>query len=309
MKGGIWILLIITVLLGGGYFYHVAQAVCPVPIEYSIGELDGRFDLSREEARLALAEAESVWEDATGKNLFSYVEEASDLTVHFVFDERQEFVEAEGQLKERLDATEHISEAIGETYATLVAQYNDLRITYADRVESYEEELARYNAQVEQYNSQGGAPEEAYQQLEAQKEALNEEQKELNAMADELNALVGEINNVGDRGNKLIDTYNAGVNVYNKTFGEAREFTQGDYSDNVIKIYTFEEKDELKLVLLHEFGHALWLDHVEGEDSIMYYLIGNQNPDAPLTEHDLQEFGRVCGSDSVWDKLKLALSL
>jgi len=307
MRKGFSIVLMATILFAGGYFYYIAQAVCPIPLSYSIGDIDDRFDFSKDDARLALSEAESIWEDATGKNLFSYEEEQGDLTINFVYDERQEFVEAENKLKDKLDATENISEAISETYAELVERYNDLRIQYADKVERYERRLNVYNAEVEKYNQEGGAPEEAYASLNKEKESLNKEQKDLNALAKQLNELVTQINDIGERGNTLISSYNEGVNVYNETFGESHEFTQGDYSNSTIKIYTFESEEELRLVLVHELGHALSLDHVEGEASIMHYVIGKQPKDASLSEADLAEFNRVCGDISIFDRIKLSL--
>lgn len=298
----------ITILFGGGYFYYIAQAVCPAPISYSIGSIDSRFNLSEDEVRVALSEAESVWEDATGRNLFSY-EEDGKLVVNFVFDDRQEFVNAEDTLKEKLDETENISESIKNTYASLVSQYNELRISYATKVEQYERKLNAYNDEVEKYNNSGGAPSDVYSTLSKQKRALDAEQTSLNALSNKLNVLVKEINNIGDKGNLLINTYNSGVNLYNESFGEPREFTQGDYTNSTIKIYTFENKTELDLVLVHELGHALSLNHVEGKDSAMYYLIGGQSPDIGLTAADLAEFDQVCGEKNIWEKIKVSLKI
>lgn len=306
MRKGFVIVLIVAVLFGGGYFYYIAQAVCPVPLAYSIGSIDDRFEFSQDDAKLAIAQAESVWEDATGRNLFSY-EEDGDLVISFVYDERQQFVEAENELKDKLDATENISEAISETYAELVEEYNELRITYANQKEAYERKLNVYNAEVEKYNKQGGAPADVYASLAQQKQELNREQSQLNSLASKLNELVTQINDIGEKGNKLINTYNQGVNVYNETFGESHEFTQGDYSKDGIQIYTFEDVTELKLVLVHELGHALSLDHVEGEDSMMYYLIGEQRPEAVLSEQDMDEFNRVCGDLNLFEKIELLM--
>jgi len=308
MRKSFALILVVTLLFSGGYFYYIAQAVCPIPITYSLGTLDPQFGLSTEQARLVIAEAESVWEDATGRNLFSYEENDGKLLINFVYDDRQEFVAAEGELKEKLDATENISEAIRETYASLVAQYNELRMSYADRVELYERQLNAYNEEVERYNREGGAPEEVYARLSQQKKELNKEQASLNTLSNNLNKLVAEINSIGDKGNSIISNYNQGVSVYNQTFGESREFTQGDYTNNVIHIYTFEDLEELKLVMVHELGHALSLNHVEGEKSTMYYLIGKQEPQQLLTDADLQEFNRVCGEKSFFEQIKVALS-
>lgn len=306
MRKSFTLTLIVVILFGGGYFYYVAQAVCPVPLSYSLGNIDKQFGISYDEARVAVSEAESVWEDATGRNLFSY-EENGDLQINFIFDDRQEFVIAEDSLKERLDATENISDAVKDTYAELVAQYDALRAQYQDRADQYEKKLRTYNAEVEDYNSEGGAPQNAYEALSKKKSVLDAEQIALNSLSGQLNALVKEINSIGEKGNLLITTYNKGVNAYNEAFGESREFTQGDYSNDTIQIYTFENKKELELVLVHELGHALSLDHVEEKESVMYYLIGGQPFDIALSVQDLQEFNRVCGDHSLWERVKVLL--
>ncbi len=306
MKKGLSILLIATILFGGGYFYYIAQAVCPNQISYSIGTIDEKFGHSREEIRLALSEAESLWEDATGRNLFTY-EENGKLKINFVYDDRQKFVNAENEFKDKLDAVENISDAISETYAELVTRYNDLRVSYEDKVAVYERKLSAYNSEVARYNQEGGAPEDVYRSLQERKNKLDKEQDELNELSSELNGLVAEINNIGEKGNTIIDSYNAGVNTYNKTFGESHEFTQGDYADGVIQIYSFDSKEELQIVLAHELGHALSLDHTKDERSIMYYLIGGQSLNTTISDADLAEFNRVCGDQTLLGKLKLRL--
>jgi len=304
MRSGFSILLIATLLFGGGYFYYVAQAVCPAPLAYSIGEIDESFDLSFDDARLALSDAESVWEDATGQNLFIYDGDAP-FTVNFIYDERQEYTDAEGSFKDKLDQTQDVSDAISDTYAELVANYNDLQIIYSDKVEQYEQNLAKHNAQVASYNEDGGVTKELYDELQERKAVLDAEQASLNALSQELNGLVREINKVSDRGNVLVETYNRGVEEYNHTFGESREFTQGTYSsDKRIDIYTYADSGELRLVLAHEFGHALSLDHVTNEESVMYFLIGEQPADTVLTKEDMEEFVRVCSTHTIWDTIQ-----
>jgi hypothetical protein len=306
MRSSFLTALIATILFGGGYFYYIAQAVCPTPLEYSLGSIDERFNMTKDEARIVISEAESVWENATGRNLFSYSDDGK-LTVNFLFDDRQQFINAEGVLKQKLDATENISDALKTTHADLVSEYEKLKETYTTEAKKYEQKLLAYNTEVEKYNKQGGAPQDVYASLEKQKRALDKEQSSLNALSSQLNRLVVQINNIGEKGNSIIATYNNGVTAFNKTYGEPREFTQGDYSNNTVKIYTFKDKEELKLVLVHELGHALSLDHVEGNESAMYYLIGKQPQELVLSDADLQEFGRICGEKSIFEKMKLSV--
>ncbi len=94
----------------------------------------------------------------------------------------------------------------------------------------------------------------------------------------------------------MVSRHNINVLTYNTRFGEAKEFNQGDYRGNEINIYQFSEIDELKLVLAHELGHALELDHVEKPESIMYYLMDKQNlAFLQLTEEDKNALKIKCG--------------
>jgi hypothetical protein len=235
--------------------------------------------------------------------VFAYDDDAK-VVVNFVYDDRQALADAEETLRERLDATEEESAEIDETYAELVARYNDLDIAYKDRVAAYERRLNAYNAEVERYNDRGGAPEDAYARLEEEKRSLDAEAHAIDGLAAELNTLVAKINDVGETGNEIVDTHNRWVERYNETFGESREFTQGDYQDRTSNIYTFTDRTELVLVLAHELGHALSLDHVENPASVMYYLMGGQPDTLTPSPEDLAAFDRVCGESGVSGKLQ-----
>lgn len=297
------VMLITTVLFAGGYFYNLAQAVCPIPIAYRIGELDDRFGLSLDEAKVAVAEAAEVWEVATGQNLFTY-DDTADFTVNFVYDERQAFVSEEVAFSERLENAENINDALTTTYERLVSEYDTVKATLDRDTADFEVRLAAYNAAVAEQNDSGGAPPEVFAELNATRDALAAERARLNAAGEQLNALVDEINKLGEKGTQLIADYNETVGEFNERFGEAREFTQGDYrNDGRISIYTYKNERELQTVLAHEFGHALSLDHVAGEASVMYYLIGGQPAELTLSAEDLAEFNRVCGDMNLWDKI------
>ncbi|MEL6803690.1 MAG: matrixin family metalloprotease, partial [Bacteroidota bacterium] len=99
--------------------------------------------------------------------------------------------------------------------------------------------------------------------------------------------------------------YNEDVGRYNQTFGHREGFTQGDYRGDQINIYNFSAINELTLVMTHELGHALWLDHVDDEQAVMYYLMGEQSLETiALTESDLAHFDAVCTQNSVNDQIR-----
>ncbi|MEK7612834.1 MAG: matrixin family metalloprotease [Patescibacteria group bacterium] len=59
-----------------------------------------------------------------------------------------------------------------------------------------------------------------------------------------------------------------------------------------IYMYGYQNKTGLERALIHEFGHALGLDHVQNKASIMYP--DNSSTNLKLTAEDLTEMKKVC---------------
>jgi hypothetical protein len=289
-------LLILVIIATSGYsYYQIAYSKCRVPIAYDIGDIDKRFGITEEEARAALSDAESLWEDATGKNLFTYTE-GGDLVVSFVYDERQATTIEEHELSAVLDSKAVMSESIRTDYETLLSGYEKLKREHTAKVAAYERRLAVHNDEVEKWNGKGGAPEGVYERLGVTSKSLNKESADLNQSAKTLNALVAKINDIGTKGNKAVEAYNNDVARYNDAFGNEREFTQGDYQNGAIKIYQFDDGTELRKVLAHELGHALGIEHVDDPTAVMYYLMEGQLAELSLAPADVAAYRDQCGT-------------
>lgn len=286
----------LSLVVAGTYWYQSTAYICPTPLEYRLGNLDEQFGISSTTAREYIARAESYWEEATGRNLFIYNEDA-EFTIDFVFDQRQEDANEQEISRANLDAKWVESEEVKSTIETLQAGYDELAREHKSDIENYEQRLTAYNERVTQYNDQGGAPADVFAELEQERETLNRLSSQLNETASELNQIAAEINQLGERGNQLVDRYNQEVKNYNERFGHAGEFTQGDYQGDTINIYKFSSENEVVTVLAHEFGHALGLDHVEDETALMYYLLEDPNSLPELSTADLQLFNEVCGQE------------
>jgi len=290
------LMLLIVLGLAGGYaYYNVVYSVCRTPVKYDIGDIDPRFKLSRDEARAAINDAESIWEDATGKNLFSYTE-GSAFKIHFIYDNRQETTNEVHTVQSDLEEKAATSESIREQYSALRDQYESLKATYVKESKEYEVRLKSHNDEVEEWNKKGGAPEDVFERLTADKNALNTEHTALNKRADTMNSLARQINALGEKGSSVITDYNNEVQIFNSQFGDGEEFTQGDFEGNKINIYQYDSGRELRLVLAHEFGHSLSLGHVENPKSIMYRLMEGQQAEMTLSAEDMAEFKAVCGT-------------
>ncbi len=297
MRKTIATVLAVALVFGGGYWYYTAFAGCDVPITYQVGSIDERFSISEDEARTAISTAESLWEDSTGRNLFTY-DDDGEVVINFVYDERQERADEEEELREVLEQKEGMSDSVKAQYEKLLSEYEDLKVSYRNALSTYEARLVAYNEEVAEWNERGGAPKDVYTRLSETQEALSKEEKRLSGYITELNTLARNINNLGNKGNSIISDYNSLVNVYNDEFSEGDEFTQGDYTKGVINIYEFASSEELSLVLAHEFGHALGVSHVEGEASIMYHFMEVQKLIIGLTTEDLAAFDAVCGEST-----------
>jgi hypothetical protein len=286
--------LIITLSIAGTHWYKTSAFECPAPLAYRIGEIDESFALSNTEALAYVFAAESLWESEVNRELFVY-DESADFTINFVFDERQETSNSEIELRETLDEQKSQNEKVLKTVESLQIEHKNLSIAYKTRVNEYENRLAEHNTKVNQYNDRGGAPADVFEELEKEQISLSQEVEFLSKTTNELNDLAAEINRLGDRGNDLVSEYNHDVGKYNTHFGFAREFTQGDYQGNNINIYKFSSDNELVMVLAHEFGHALGIEHVEGTSSLMYYLLQDAHIQPEFSNEDLVAYQAVCG--------------
>ena len=299
MRLGILILTLITVLFGSSYWFSIFDYACKVPIHYRIGVVDERFDTSPEELRRIAARAEAVWEKPLNAELFVYDEHA-DFPINLVFDERQQNADIEAELREDLDAKEGMNEAVARQYEQLITEFRGLKKSYEAQVIAYESKLTAYNGVVADWNAQGGAPESVIQDLRTTAQELTREQKKLEETTQRLNTLVTQLNDIGARGNSLATDYNTIVEEYNAQFNEVKEFAQGDYTGEGIHVYQFDSEEELVIVLAHEFGHALSLDHVENEKSIMYHFMEDQSLGSGVSEEDTAEYGRVCSNKNIF---------
>jgi len=290
----IWCLLLVCVVLGV-LVWQQHRSVCHTPILYRLGHIDAQFGLSDSEARAALEQAEHLWDNALGRNLFAYSATAK-LTINFVFDERQHATRVKERLLSKLQQTEASHADLAQSYDTWQGLYQDKRQAYEAARLAYEARVQAYNTQLQQWNTRGGIPVQVQQTLAVERAQLEASQHQLVADQGELQDIIATLKGLANRDKTLVETHARQVQSYNTLYGEQRRFHKGEYNGKEITIYQYQDLDDLILILAHELGHALGLDHVDNPKAVMHEILGDQDLDTlTLTSADVRALHTACG--------------
>lgn len=245
-------------------------------LRYRIGEVDSRFNISHEELIQLSQQATDVWLLGTQKQFFVYDPNAS-LKINLIYDQRQ--AESQARILE-MGKIENSKLSI-EQERTKLKELKSQLDYYEREIDllktSYKAKVDVYNEWVKSTNEmrQGNNP-TTIQQLQYQKQLLENEQDRIQRQINVFNENVARLNQQVDVVNSISSQINHSVDQFNSRF-QARQFDKGQFNGREINIYEFHSKDDLRITLAHEFGHALGILHTNDPESLMFPIMEKQD--------------------------------
>lgn len=244
-------------------------------LRYQISEVDPRFGMTKDEVIQLSKEAFQIWHDGTHQSLFVYDDHAR-LKIKLIYDNRQEEYNAFKKIQQKLEREKNNNQRIS----------NNLDLSKVN-LDQMQQNLRQQQIQLQvnqQYLSQQrmswsrieNENAENRQRIENQYQELQEKARRLESDIAYYSQLNQQFNQQVSQHNNNIDRYNFGVTQAKNRF-PPREFHKGVFMGNQIQIYQFDAKDDLRLTIAHELGHALGIAHHADPEALMYPVLGEQD--------------------------------
>ena len=286
----------------------------------SIGTIDKRYQnvLSKEELLIMIKDIDSLFESQLGFNVFDYAKDGKPIDILYLAPSKKKKkllrdLEKGKSLKNQIDAL--------QSYVTTTQKSSNLL------KEQLSNEYLRLNQSIEDLNGvinktkqtmqkiSKAAYEDMQKEIFTKKTAIEKKLSFLDKRKRQFNASVAALKQKIDKYNLLIRRYDRihrDVEKLSSTLVEIKGVTRGEtktsYQNYIedgeisvkkstdthmqkIEIYSFDNLQQLKVVLAHELGHLVGVKHIDIDNALMNPLLQKkQLEELSLTYDDVQAF-------------------
>ena len=204
---------------------------CAVPLGWRIARVDEPFELSPAEARAALDEAATLWEDAVGLGLFSNESEGA-LAIRFVYDDRQARTQERSRLVADFNETGASLEAERVEFEGRRQRYDGMRRQYRDAGLDFDRRITTLNDRIRYWNARGGAPEGVLSELSTSERVLDVEREALAVRGREIEGLQQRLVDDSERLDREVEAHKREGEALQTRFPVVR-FQAGTYREGV----------------------------------------------------------------------------
>lgn len=233
-------------------------------IDYRIGEVDPRFNVSVDDVKFLAYEATQIWEKGVNKTLFRYDPNAT-LSINLLYDERQQNSLYIDNINNTIDKKSNELDALNQRLETQLQNLKQRRQSLDTAYAALQQERSIWS--LSEFES-------------------GENMQRLKRKEQQLRKTRDQLSNEWDTYHLNVQLYNEKVADFNQHAQQAREYNQksparmfhkGVFSGKRIDVYQFSNKNDLKVTLAHEFGHALGLSHHQEPKALMYPTMAQQD--------------------------------
>lgn len=261
------------------------QASCDQPISWRLDSIDPAFGLSAEQALPLITDAAAQWNQALGAEVLRY-DAQQGFPIRFIFDARQQQQLEQLMLQRNLHRYDDRIADQQQDFERQLAEFQQNKSAFEQKDQQLAADIKLFNEKAQQADPGAAAMlgREQAELLSRQKEhALEAEQ--LDALSEKLQDRQQQLNNtIADR-NALIPEQQA------SGLAEVGLLEQRGAS-RTMTIFAYKDPHHLTLTLLHEFGHALGLDHLPDSASIMHSQLSSAQHQ--LTPADITAWQQLC---------------
>lgn len=264
-------------------------------LRYRIGTVDPRFGVTPDDVEKLAASAASIWQQGLGQPVL-VADPAARLTINLIYDERQQRHDQQRQRERELGSQHEQHQQQLQQIASDKADLAQMHARINQQRDLYAANQQRLNQLVSAWNQSSQHNATLLDDIRTQQQQLQQQQwqlqQQINRFNEQVNQLNGRVHQVNDQAAQLNDE----VRDYRQQF-QPRMFDKGVFDGHQIRIFEFEDADDLRLTIAHELGHALGVGHTDDPAALMYPVMQQQQrQDFRLLPADLRGYQQRGGS-------------